>query len=106
MKLLNHTTTDGVREETYTFEDEVGVVIYKEWVNEKNIVIDEELRDKDGNSLDDPELLERVHYEVGAMNKKSGYTLIELMVCIAIVGVLAVGIGILYAIFHFVMKFW
>ena len=69
MKLLNRNTETGVREETYTFEDEIGVLIYKEWLNEKGRVIDEELRDKDGNSLDDPALLERVHEAVDALVK-------------------------------------
>ena len=64
MNLLAKTTVNGIRVDTYTFEDEIGVLIYKEWINEKNRVIDEEFRDKDGNSIDDPELLERVHNEV------------------------------------------
>jgi len=59
-ELLKHETSSQVVEHTYTFQDETGVVIYKEWIDESGSVMDFTLRDKDGYEIDDPELLDRI----------------------------------------------
>jgi hypothetical protein len=61
MEMINHSEETGITEHTYTLNDEGGVVIYKEWISDsKGKCIDSELRDKDGNSLDDPGLVDRI----------------------------------------------
>lgn len=49
-----------VTEVTYTLQDNISAFYYKEWMNEKGKVIDSLLRDKDGNEIDDPILMEQV----------------------------------------------
>ena len=59
-EILNHDTSGPITEETFILQDSEGKLIYKEWLNEKGKVIDFQLRDKDGFSIDDPELVERI----------------------------------------------
>jgi hypothetical protein len=58
-ELLHHESTQEVVEHTYTLRDIQGKLIYKEWTNGGK-VIDFTLRDKDGNEIDDANLLEQV----------------------------------------------
>lgn len=60
LELLKHETTSEVVEHTYTFKDETGVVIYKEWIDESGSVIDFTLRNKDGEDIGNPELFDQV----------------------------------------------
>ena len=59
-ELLKHEMQEVV-EHTYIIQDETGVVIYKEWIDESGSVMDFTLRDKDGYEIDDFGLLEQVH---------------------------------------------
>ena len=59
-EILNHDTSGPITEETFILQDSEGKLIYKEWLNEKGKVIDFQLRDKDGFSIDDPALVEEV----------------------------------------------
>jgi hypothetical protein len=58
-ELLHHESTQEVVEHTYTLQDEQGKLIYKEWTSGGK-VIDFTLRDKNGNEIDDANLLEQV----------------------------------------------
>lgn len=58
MELLKKQETQ-VTEVTYTLQDCFGVITYKEWL-EGDKCIDSILRDKDGYTIDDPDLLEQV----------------------------------------------
>lgn len=59
-EILSRTKSDPITEETFILQDSEGKLIYKEWLNEKGKVIDFQLRDKDGFSIDDPALVEEV----------------------------------------------
>jgi hypothetical protein len=59
-EILNQVTEGPITEQTFTLQDDKGKLIYKEWMNEKGKVIDFELRDKDGFSIDDPILVEEI----------------------------------------------
>ena len=59
-EILNHDTSGPITEETFILRDSEGKLIYKEWLNEKGKVIDFQLRDKDGFSIDDPALVEEI----------------------------------------------
>lgn len=59
-EILSHGKSDSITEETFILQDSEGKLIYKEWLNEKGKVIDFQLRDKDGFSIDDPALVEEV----------------------------------------------
>ena len=59
-ELLKHETFSELVEHTYTLKDEVGVLIYKEWVDQSGSVIDFTLRNKDGEDIGDPELFDQV----------------------------------------------
>lgn len=57
---LKNKTTVAVTENTFVVKRGRQTLVYKEQVNEKNKVIDCDLRDLDGNSVDDPAILEEV----------------------------------------------
>lgn len=60
MKLLEK-TENNVRSVTYKLEDEeFGIIIYKEYLNDKNKVIDEEIRDGNGDPIDCPTIHEKI----------------------------------------------
>jgi len=59
MELLN-TTKSIVTEVTYTLKDDISAFYYKEWLDDSGKVVDCDLRDKDGNNIHDPILLEEV----------------------------------------------
>jgi len=65
LELLNHQKEQGVEIHTYTIQDEEGVLIYKEWVQEGQ-VIDSILEGKHGDTIFDEELIERVQNFVDA----------------------------------------
>jgi hypothetical protein len=65
LELLNHQKEQGVEIHTYTIQDEEGVLIYKEWVQEGQ-VIDSILEGKHGDTIFDEELIERVQCFVDA----------------------------------------
>ncbi len=58
MKILESHTTATVKTETYRIAtEEHGIVTYIEYLNEKGKVIDEILRDEEGNNIDGVALL-------------------------------------------------
>jgi hypothetical protein len=59
-EILNHDIVGPLTEHTFILQDSDRKIVYKEWLNEKGKCIDVELRDKDGFSIDDPELVERI----------------------------------------------
>ncbi len=65
LELLNHQKEQGVEIHTYTIQDEEGVLIYKEWVQDGQ-VIDSILEGKHGDTIFDEELIERVQSFVDA----------------------------------------
>ncbi len=65
LELLNHQEEQGVEIHTYTIQDEEGVLIYKEWVQDGQ-VIDSILEGKHGDTIFDEELIERVQNFVDA----------------------------------------
>jgi len=65
LELLNHQKEQGVEIHTYTIQDEEGVLIYKEWVQEGQ-VIDSILEGKHGDTIFDEELIERVQSFIDA----------------------------------------
>ncbi len=67
-ELLKHETFSELVEHTYTLKDEVGVLIYKEWVDQSGSVIDFTLRNKDGEDIDDPELFDQVMEFIDTLN--------------------------------------
>lgn len=60
MELLSKQEVSNLTEVTYVLRDDVGVLYYKEYINDSGKVVDTELRDKDGNSIDDPSLFEDI----------------------------------------------
>ncbi len=65
LELLNHQKEQGVEIHTYTIQDEEGVLIYKEWVQDGQ-VIDSILEGKHGDTIFDEELIERVQSFIDA----------------------------------------
>jgi hypothetical protein len=59
LELLNHQKEQGVEVHTYTIKDEEGVLVYKEWVQDGQ-VIDSILEGKHGDTIFDEDLIERV----------------------------------------------
>ena len=59
MKLTNY-HREAVITETYVFEDGDETFILKEYLNEDNKVIDSQVLDQTGISLNDPALLEQL----------------------------------------------
>ena len=60
MELLNRVEVATTTEVTYTLCDDVSTFYYKEWLNDGGEVVDFVIRDKDGNEIDDPDLLDEV----------------------------------------------
>ena len=61
IELLNTVTEQPVKEITYTLQHPTeGVLIYKEWVNEKDKLIDSTLMSKHGHTINDPSLVEEI----------------------------------------------
>jgi hypothetical protein len=58
--LLSHDVTRPVEEHTYILQDDNGKLVYKEWIDEKGEVVDSVLRDKDGYTIEDWELYDKV----------------------------------------------
>jgi hypothetical protein len=65
LELLNHQKEQGVEIHTYTIQDEEGVLIYREWVQDGQ-VIDSILEGKHGDTIFDEELIERVQSFIDA----------------------------------------
>jgi len=59
LELLNHQKEQGVEVHTYTIKDEEGVLVYKEWVQDGQ-VIDAKLESKDGDTCWDEDLIKKV----------------------------------------------
>lgn len=59
-EILSHSKSHGITEETFILQHSNGRLIYTEWLNEKGKVIDFQLGDKDGYSIDDPALVEEI----------------------------------------------
>ena len=58
--LLNYDVMRSVEEHTYVLQDDNGKLVYKEWIDEKGEVVDSVLRDKDGYTIDDWEMYDKV----------------------------------------------
>jgi hypothetical protein len=65
LELLNHQREQGVEVHTYTIKDEEGVLIYREWVQDGQ-VIDSILEGKHGDTIFNEDLIERVQNLVDA----------------------------------------
>jgi hypothetical protein len=65
LELLNHQREQGVEVHTYTIKDEEGVLIYREWVQDGQI-IDSILEGKHGDTIFNEDLIERVQNLVDA----------------------------------------
>lgn len=59
-EILNHFILRPLTKHTFILQDSEGKIVYKEWLNDQGKCIDVELRDKDGFSIDDPELVESI----------------------------------------------
>lgn len=59
LELLNLSVERDVEVRTYTIQDEEGVLIYKEWIQDGS-VIDSILEGKHGDTIFDEDLIERV----------------------------------------------
>jgi len=66
MTILNKVESQ-VTEVVYTIQDEIGVIIYKEWINDSGKVIDSQMQDKDGYQIDDPAILEDIQNLVDSL---------------------------------------
>ena len=65
LELLNHQREQGVEVHTYTIKDEEGVLVYREWVQDGQ-VIDSILEGKHGDTIFNEDLIERVQNLVDA----------------------------------------
>jgi hypothetical protein len=65
LELLNHQKEQGVEVHTYTIKDEEGVLVYREWVQDGQ-VIDSILEGKHGDTIFNEDLIERVQNLVDA----------------------------------------
>lgn len=70
LAMLRHEVST-VTEHTYTLKDEVSILYYKEWMDEKGNLVDSLLRDKDGHEIDDPILQHRVWELIDKYENKS-----------------------------------
>ena len=59
LELLNHSVERELEVHTYHIQDEVGVLVYKEWV-QGGKVIDSVLESKDGETIWDQETIDQV----------------------------------------------
>lgn len=59
LELLNHSVERELEVHTYHIQDEVGVLVYKEWIQDGK-VIDSNLESKDGETIWDQETIDRV----------------------------------------------
>lgn len=60
MEILNKTTA-YTREDTYVLEhSKEGVIIYKEWLDDKGKVVDSVVRSKSGHDIEDPILIQEI----------------------------------------------
>jgi hypothetical protein len=59
LELLNLSVERDLEVRTYTIQDEEGVLIYKEWIQDGS-VIDSILEGKHGDTIFDEDLIERV----------------------------------------------
>ena len=59
LELLNHQVERQIEEHTYHIQDEKGVLVYKEWIQDGK-VIDSTLEGKHGDTIFDEDLIERV----------------------------------------------
>ena len=59
LELLNLSVERDLEVRTYTIQDEGGVLIYKEWIQDGS-VIDSILEGKHGDTIFDEDLIERV----------------------------------------------
>lgn len=69
MKLESHSTY-AVTTETYNFITKQGPVTYMEYINDKGKVTDCNLRDEDGNEINDPVLLEKIQFFVDNIDEQ------------------------------------
>ena len=61
MKLLNKTLESQITETTYTIQHPTeGVLIYKEWVDDRKKIIDSTLTSKHGYTIDDHDIMKQV----------------------------------------------
>jgi len=71
MIILQLHSTSTVKTETYQILTEThGPVTYVEYFNDKGKVIDETLRDEDGNDINAPALLEKIQEFVDSTREK------------------------------------
>lgn len=59
LELLNHQVERDLEVHTYHIQDEEGVLVYKEWIQEGS-VIDSLLESKDGETIFDEDVILRV----------------------------------------------
>ena len=59
LELLNHSVEKELEVHTYRIQDEEGVLVYKEWIQDGR-VIDSNLESKDGETIWDQETIDRV----------------------------------------------
>jgi hypothetical protein len=59
LELLNHSVERELEVHTYHIQDEEGVLVYKEWIQDGR-VIDSNLESKDGETIWDQETIDRV----------------------------------------------
>jgi len=59
LELLRHQKEEAVEVHTYTIKDEEGILVYKEWVQEGQ-VIDSLLEGKHGDTIFDDAIITRV----------------------------------------------
>ena len=59
LELLNHSVERELEVHTYHIQDEEGVLVYKEWIQDGR-VIDSNLESKDGETIFDEDVILRV----------------------------------------------
>lgn len=69
MQLISNTSST-ITTNTFTFDIDGRKVVYIEYLNEKNKVTDCNLRDENGNEIDDAALLEELQNFVDSMPPK------------------------------------
>jgi len=66
MKLESKTSSQSTVNSYRIITESHGPIVYLEYLNEKGHIIDEILRDEDGNDISDPALLEDVQEFIDA----------------------------------------